>query len=501
MSSSSVTAEPTAAAASVLVKLSVDGELRKFQASSLADVRTFARSIVGNDSFAIKYTDDQGDDITCASEAEFSVAVKSLPAAGVLSCSVSSTVKDEKKAEKKVKKLNKKTTKKEKKLQKKLAASDSSESSDSSEGSEESSDSESDSSESEVKKDKKNKNKKKQNKKAKKHAKKEKLTKTEEASDSLESDSFNESDSTEESPASAVAEEQSRTLETIKAEVARLSDLHAKLKREKAQHKASKKQTKKAKKADKKSKQDKKAHKKSKKDVESSEDSSAEESSTPDSSSSLSEDVRKTRKSEIKKHGKDAVKAAREAVRQAKQDLESAKKKLQQEVHTFKADAKGKKDHDSRFVAHVTFPDPAEVDANASILKTFKFRNSGFTSWPATAKLLLVSRFDNSLNAPDSVEIGREVKSDEEIEITVPLKAPAKAGQYDAFFRLALANGKRFGQRVRSRIIVASASAPAAVPSAPAPAPSSPAITPTPADSGVTLLASAGTTTDDSVVA
>jgi hypothetical protein len=547
-STPTATSVASGSSASIPVKLSVLGEFRRFNVSGFDNLRSVVRTILGNDSFAIRYTDNDGDEVSLTNQDEFSVAASLVPAAGALRCSAVSTRKEEKKLVKKTHKQQRKVNKKEKKLRKKQQQTDSSSSSEISESSGDAgidasdssvSTSESPSDESPAVEKKQHKKEKKAAKKLRKVAKKQHKSVDVESSDSIDSSA---------DPEGATA------LEDLRAKLNRLEESYKKQKQEKRASKVAKKEQKKSSKQEK--KQDKKLRKKSAKPVvessESSESSvssteespvhetsfskkeakrarrdtkksakkekklhkrlhkkakkavvesdssdssssSAEEISSSESSLSSSEKKPLSRKKELKQLGKVSRQALKEEVRQAKERFFEAKKKLHSELKAAKVEAK-RRDFDSRFVAHVTFPDPATVEANATILKTFKFRNTGQTVWPADAKLLFVSRFDNSLQAPDSVDLGREVKPEEELEITVPLKAPAKQGQYDAFFRLALANGRKFGQRVRSRIVVG-ATAPAAPRAAP--------LSPSPFDSGVILVAETSTavTGDEPVLA
>lgn len=60
--------------------------------------------------------------------------------------------------------------------------------------------------------------------------------------------------------------------------------------------------------------------------------------------------------------------------------------------------------------------------------------------------LLRFSYFDS--RAPDEVAVTQLLQPKEETDISVPLVAPAAPGRYTAYFRLAAADGKKFGQRV-----------------------------------------------------
>jgi len=102
-----------------------------------------------------------------------------------------------------------------------------------------------------------------------------------------------------------------------------------------------------------------------------------------------------------------------------------------------------------RFVKHVTFPDGSEVSTGQQFIKTWRFRNESTAKWPSDTKLLWVG--GDRLSAPASVAIPSDVRA--EVDVSVPLVAPLKAGQYISYFRLH-GNGMKFGQRVWVQIVV-----------------------------------------------
>ena len=59
------------------------------------------------------------------------------------------------------------------------------------------------------------------------------------------------------------------------------------------------------------------------------------------------------------------------------------------------------------------------------------------------------------MGAPNYVALSKVVLPGEEIDVSVPMIAPAAPGSYFGYWRLADLNGRKFGQRVRILIKVA----------------------------------------------
>jgi len=123
----------------------------------------------------------------------------------------------------------------------------------------------------------------------------------------------------------------------------------------------------------------------------------------------------------------------------------------------------GHKKYLARFIPHATNADYTVVPPSKPFVVTFRVRNAGTSSWPEGSNLVYISRLDRSLSAPSHVALGREVAPGEEVDIEVPLTAPEKEGLYEAYFKVALPGDRKFGQRLRCRVLVAQ-NAPTAVP-------------------------------------
>jgi len=109
----------------------------------------------------------------------------------------------------------------------------------------------------------------------------------------------------------------------------------------------------------------------------------------------------------------------------------------------------------ARFVKHVTVEDNYEFAPGTAFTKTWRFRNEGTVAWPQNAILLFVGKRGDQMGAPNFVTIPGVVLPGEEIDVSVPMIAPASPGSYFGYWRLAEFDGRKFGQRVRVLIKVA----------------------------------------------
>jgi hypothetical protein len=112
----------------------------------------------------------------------------------------------------------------------------------------------------------------------------------------------------------------------------------------------------------------------------------------------------------------------------------------------------------ARFVKHATADDESsEYAPGTPFFKTWKFRNDGGLKWPKKIHILFVSKLTGDLiGGPEELPIlfSEQVPIGTEVDISVPLVAPGKTGEYTGFWKLADESGKKFGQRVRVRITV-----------------------------------------------
>lgn len=113
----------------------------------------------------------------------------------------------------------------------------------------------------------------------------------------------------------------------------------------------------------------------------------------------------------------------------------------------------------ARFVKHTTCDDETSTYApGTKFFKTWRFRNDGGLKWPTMIHLLFVSKLTgDSMGGPEDLPVifPEQIEIGKEIDISVPLIAPEKTGEYVGFWKLADETSKKFGQRVRCRIHVA----------------------------------------------
>jgi len=168
------------------------------------------------------------------------------------------------------------------------------------------------------------------------------------------------------------------------------------------------------------------------------------------------EAIRKTIR-EMKENAKTPEELAQ--VKTLKEQLKAELKEEKRQYKGWKGDKKEKgcrknsrcdNDEDrfkARHVADVTIPDNCELTANTPVTKTWRLRNVGTTAWPAGSQLIAVGRHGDHLNGPEKVNVP-SVEPGQEVEVSVPFLTPSQPGRYVGYYRMATAEGIKFGQRV-----------------------------------------------------
>jgi len=103
------------------------------------------------------------------------------------------------------------------------------------------------------------------------------------------------------------------------------------------------------------------------------------------------------------------------------------------------------------FVDDVTIPDDTPVDANEAFDKTWRIRNSGTCVWEAGTTLIQVSGDD--LSDIDTLAVPA-TEPDQELELTVAMKAPAAPGTYRSNWQLQTPDSRRYGGVFYAQIVV-----------------------------------------------
>ena len=126
------------------------------------------------------------------------------------------------------------------------------------------------------------------------------------------------------------------------------------------------------------------------------------------------------------------------------------------------------------FVSDVTIPDDTTMTPSQSFTKTWRVRNSGSCDWQGGFDLSFTS---GEAMGGSSISLASAVQPGAEVDLSVPLTAPATAGTYRGNWRMADAGGTFFGDEIYVQIIVEGSAATAT--SVPATAMATPTETPT----------------------
>jgi hypothetical protein len=94
----------------------------------------------------------------------------------------------------------------------------------------------------------------------------------------------------------------------------------------------------------------------------------------------------------------------------------------------------------AEFVQHLNYADRSKVDANSRLRKTWRVKNIGACAWPDGC-ILMYSSGDKVFEAREFIT--RTVNPGEEIDLSIDVTTPARAGRYTTFFRLMTPNGKQ----------------------------------------------------------
>jgi len=102
-------------------------------------------------------------------------------------------------------------------------------------------------------------------------------------------------------------------------------------------------------------------------------------------------------------------------------------------------------------VKDVTGCNDVPVPAESAITRTWRVRNGGNEPWPDKVELIHVGGDDIAAGV---TAVRGQVAPGSEVDITVRGVAPPTPGAHHSHFRLQEVGGKRFGQRLSTKIIV-----------------------------------------------
>lgn len=98
----------------------------------------------------------------------------------------------------------------------------------------------------------------------------------------------------------------------------------------------------------------------------------------------------------------------------------------------------------AEFVSDVNYPDKTSVLPATSFSKTWRLQNTGSCVWTSGYTVVYVQ--GDRISAPDSVPVtSGSVVSGAQVDVSVPLVAPAVPGTYRGDFMLRASDGTKFG--------------------------------------------------------
>ena len=97
----------------------------------------------------------------------------------------------------------------------------------------------------------------------------------------------------------------------------------------------------------------------------------------------------------------------------------------------------------AEFISDVTIPDYTEFETGEDIVKTWRIRNSGTTTW--TTDYIIEFEKGEKLGAPTQIKLPKSVKPNEFIDISIEFTVPNATGEYSSYWILKNEEGQRVG--------------------------------------------------------
>lgn len=104
-----------------------------------------------------------------------------------------------------------------------------------------------------------------------------------------------------------------------------------------------------------------------------------------------------------------------------------------------------------RATVDVTIIDGTQMTPGQEFVKTWKIKNTGACAWGEG--YVLIYLYGERMNG-QPIPLNVVVQTGEEVEVTVNLKAPDKAGSYISAWQMSAPNGVPFGVELNTKIIV-----------------------------------------------
>lgn len=102
----------------------------------------------------------------------------------------------------------------------------------------------------------------------------------------------------------------------------------------------------------------------------------------------------------------------------------------------------------SAFQADLTLPDGSQVTCGTDVTKRWSLTNVGDEAWPEGSKLMFVGGALHPAARSDALSAVPLAAAGRSVEVWAHVRVPATPGRHTGYYRLATADGKRFGHRL-----------------------------------------------------
>jgi len=114
----------------------------------------------------------------------------------------------------------------------------------------------------------------------------------------------------------------------------------------------------------------------------------------------------------------------------------------------------------AKWMADVTIPDNSPIAPNAKFTKTWRILNAGTTTWNKDYRLIFIDTMKDGsftgqlLGTIKEVNLTKDVKPNESIDVSVDMVAPGTTGTYTSYWRMLNPEGLLFGESLTVVILV-----------------------------------------------
>jgi len=108
----------------------------------------------------------------------------------------------------------------------------------------------------------------------------------------------------------------------------------------------------------------------------------------------------------------------------------------------------------SKWITDVNFPDGTVVGTGDAFTKTWRFKNTGTTTWNRDYRIIYLEGNLLGKNGETTFYLTAEVAPGKLAEISVPFTAPTEKGKYNSTWKLFNPDGQQFGEYATINITV-----------------------------------------------